>query len=206
MLLYTTKQALERGSMQAPRGRTGLTLLRKRIVRNPKREIVLFSIALVVIGVAFFAVLNYFVSLQHPPTSSAELTVGPLQYSLVMPRTRYSEGSPIPLKMSIRNVTPRNVTLSFDQDLEFDFIVQKDVNLIFARVPLDIWRYSVKHGSEHKPHERVLKPGQARTFEATWEQTSSKGEPVGPGRYLITGVVNMAGGEHQSLQIRGNTE
>jgi len=180
-------------------------VLRKRVVRNPKKEIIAFAITVVVIIAVFFAVLNYFISLQHPPTSAAELTVGPLQFSLVMPQTQYVEGAPIPLKLSVKNTGNRDVTLQFDEDIEYDFVVQKDLNLIFSSVPLDIWKYSSTHPSPIRPHTRVLKPQASLTYKTNWEQIDSNGEPVSPGRYLITGVVNLRG-ERQTLQIRGNTE
>ncbi len=180
-------------------------MLRRRVIRNPKKEIATFTITLVVIVAVFFAVLNYFLSLQHPPTSSVELTVENLRFSLEMPQTLYHEGQPVPLKLSVKNIGTKDVTLKYSQALEYDFVVQKDLNLIFSSVPLDIWRFSTTHPVPGGPHDRVLKPQQSRSYETKWTQVNARGESVGTGRYLITGMVNLAEGP-RVLHLRGTTE
>src|SRR5687768_5040554 len=151
-------------------------MLRRRVVRNPRKELATFAITVVVIVAVFFAVLNYFLSLQHPPTSATELTVGQVRYSLEMPRTQYAEGDAIPLKMTLKNIGTEPVKLKFDHDLEFDFIVQKELNLVFASVPLEIWKLSSTRPPGQDPHERVLKPGESRSYDGKWSQVNAQGD------------------------------
>jgi hypothetical protein len=180
-------------------------MLRRRVVRDPKKEIASFAITLVIIFALFFAVLNYLVALEHPPTSSASLRSFPLEYFLWMPQTNYREGQAVPLNLSVTNVSSKDVVLRFEQDLEFDFVVQRELNMIFVSVPLDVWRYSASHPPGKEVHQRILKPKQSLTYQAEWPQVNAKGEKVGTGRYLIMGMV-LAGKERQVLQIRGRTQ
>lgn len=178
-------------------------MLKRRVVRNPKKEALTFGLILLAVIAIFFAVLNYVTAKRF--SSSDEVTAGPLKFNLQMPRVNYAEGESVPLKLTVTNVGKDSVSLKFDHDLEYDFIVKRDVNLIFATVPFDVWRYSASHPGGLKSHTQVLKPGATLVYDAMWPQTNAEGEKVGSGRYVITGVINLAG-EKKILEIRGGTQ
>ena len=180
-----------------------VALLTRRVIVNKKKQLLVFATTIVVMVAIFFAVLNYFLALQRPPTSSTELTVGSLRYSLEMPRTHFGDGEDVTVRMTIKNVGSQEIKLSFASQLEFDLIVQRDINLIFATVPLNIWIYSACHPNQLKAHVLVLKPQQTHSFVASWPQVDAHGDKVSPGRYLLTGVLNTEG-SRQSLQLRGS--
>lgn len=176
-------------------------MLRRRVIVNKKKQLITFAVTLVVIVAAFFAILNYFVHLQQPPTSSAEHTVGTLRYSLDMPRANFGSEDVV-VRLSVKNTGDRDVKMVFTNELEFDLIVQKEINLVFVTIPLDIWIYSSCHQNLPKPHVLTLKSQETKTYEASWPQVNSKGDKVSPGRYILTGVLDV---EHhrQALVLRG---
>lgn len=176
-------------------------MLKRRTVRNPRKEALAFTVIVLVAIALFFAVLNYKTSRHFQ--SSAEITQGPLHFSLLMPKVNFVEGESVPLKLTVQNIGTEDVTLKFDQELEFDFVVKRDVNLIFATVPFDVWKYSASHPGAQTPHQRVLKPGEKTVFEASWPQVDSRSEPVGSGRYVIGGAINLSGEKRQTLEVRG---
>jgi Intracellular proteinase inhibitor len=177
-------------------------LLRRRVIINKKKQLLTFAVTLVVIVGAFFAILNHFVALQQPPTSSAEHTVGPLRYSLDMPRSDFRENEDVVVRLTVKNTGASDIKLVFTHELEFDLIVQKEVNLIFATVPLDLWIYSSCHQNLPKAHVVTLRSRESKSYEARWPQVNSKGDKVSPGRYTLTGILDLDG-HRQALTLRG---
>ena len=181
-------------------------MLKKRVVRDPRRETITFVLALVVIAIVFLAVMNWLVALFYPPVSSTEMQAGPLQFSLRMPKTNYREGEPVPLELTMTNTSKEAVTLRFDQGNEYDFVVQKDLNLIVLTVPMLVWTWSGSHASSQAAHRKVLDPGKSMVYKAEWPQVDSRGDAAGPGRYVILGTVNLAGKDRQTLKLRGRSD
>ena len=54
----------------------------------------------------------------------------------------------------------------------------------------EVWRHSSGRMFAQVITEATLKPGESRTFTATWNQTDAKGQPVPPGEYEAVGLVN----------------
>lgn len=178
-------------------------MLKRRTVRDPKKEAITFGVLLLVAIGLFFAVLNYRTRQRY--SASAETVSGSLHYSLGMPATSYAEGQPIPIQLTVQNISNQSVVLKFDQELEFDVIVKHDMNLLFATVPFDVWKYSASHpGAVSKPHERVLKPGTTLTYKIEWPQVDASNQKVAEGRYIIVGVLNQAGSK-TLLELSGGT-
>jgi len=67
---------------------------------------------------------------------------------------------------------------------------------------MTIWRYSANRGAERKQHTVTLQPQEVITYSASWDQKDYSGKQVTPGRYIITGSVNIAG-QSAELQMRG---
>lgn len=178
-------------------------MLKRRVIRDPKKEALTFGGLLLAAVAIFFAVLNY--KTQQRLSTSAETTEGPLQYSLTMPSETFAPGAPIPIRLQVRNVGRDIVLLKFDQELEFDVVVKRDVNLIFATVPFDVWRYSAAHPGGPKAHDRQIKPGGTLEYKIEWPQVDFSNEQVSEGRYVIVGVLNRAGGK-KVMELRGGKD
>ena len=181
-------------------------MLKKRVVRDPKRETITFVLAVLVIIIVFLAVMNWLVVLFHPPVSSTEMQAGPLQFSLRMPKTSYREGEPVPLELTMTNTSKEAVVLRFDEGNEFDFVVQRDWNLVVLTIPMMVWTWSGSHPSAQPAHRKALEAGKSMVYRAEWPQVDSRGDAAGPGRYTILGVVNLAGKDRQTLKLRGRSD
>ena len=185
--------------------------LKRRVATDepePKSQLKLFVILLIAIILAFLLVLKFFVwRKQATLNQTAKLQSKGLFYKLAMPKTSYAKGEPIDFELSVRNVTSKPISLTFDQDLEFDFLVQSEVNLLFVQVPQDVWRLSSdpEHLPKRKPHVITIPPGKEKIFRATWTQQDYKGNNVEPGRYIISGNLNAKDRQEQ-LQLRGETK
>lgn len=136
--------------------------------------------------------------------TNAELSRNDLFFRLQIERATFSRGEPIKVRLSVTNVSAKPITLQFENSLEFDFVIQQEVNMLFVNVPMDVWKYSAKMVPQAKPHAIVVPPGQEKVFTAMWDQTDSAGNPVKPGRYIITGTLTAVD-RTESLRVRGAT-
>lgn len=179
--------------------------LRRRIVRDRKADIRLFAILLALVFVAFLVVLRYLVAMTQPPLADSDATqTEDLYFALRMDGRDYARGKPIGLKLSVRNTSGHPVSMGFDTDQEFDFVVQRELNLFFVRIPLEVWRYSSGRVPRNQPHTLTIMPGEEKIFRAAWNQVDGSGRQVKPGRYVISGYVNNLGERH-ALQIHSRT-
>ncbi|MGE0488428.1 MAG: BsuPI-related putative proteinase inhibitor [Vulcanimicrobiota bacterium] len=173
---------------------------------DPKKAALAFGSLLILCIATFFVVINYVVEQdQSKLNRTADLESQGLYFTLEMDKSRYKLGEPIDVKLSVRNITSSPITLKFDQDQEFDFLVQKEMNLLFAQVPMNVWRFSNKQIPHEDPHSITIPPGKVRVFSGTWEQEDAKGKTVRPGQYVITGYLR-AENRNETLQLRGATK
>ncbi|MCE1248705.1 MAG: BsuPI-related putative proteinase inhibitor [Firmicutes bacterium] len=176
--------------------------LKRNIRVDKKKTYIRFAFFLLLIIAAFVVGLNYFIIANEPLTKSARLKIRSLLFTMRMKETSYQIGQPIEIELEARNISYKPVTLKFDENLEYDFSVLKEKNFIFARIPMTIWRFSANRGAEHKPHTVTLQPQEVLTYSAAWDQKDYTGKQVSPGRYIITGTINLAG-QSAELQMRG---
>lgn len=185
--------------------------LKRRVASDepePQSQAKFFVVCLVAVVILFLLALKFFVwRKQANLNTTANLQSKGLFYKLEMPRTSYAKGEPIDIQLSVRNITSKPISLTFDQDLEFDFLVQSEVNLLFVQVPQDVWRLSAdpEHLPKRKPHVITIPPGKEKIFRSTWTQEDYKGKAVEPGRYIISGQLNAKDRQEQ-LQLRGETK
>ena len=165
----------------------------------------LFALLVVIAVVVFFMVINGFIAKEKEQlNNTADLESEGLYFALQMEKKSYKRGEPIKVQLSVRNITTSPITLDFTHELEFDFLVQREMNLLFAQVPMNVWRLtSAKHPQED-PHTITIPPGKMKIFSGEWDQTDAKGNLVDPGRYVITGFLN-AKNRTETLQLRGKT-
>lgn len=179
--------------------------IKRRIRRNIKREITTFVIVLVIIIAIFLLTVYYFARQKMPLSRSAHRKTDKLLYTMKMEKTRYSVGEPIQLIMEVRNISNKPVMLKFDKDLEYDFVVEKEWDLGFVKIPFNVWRYSASQGARDEAHTVALQPQEVITYRATWNQEDYRGKQVKKGTYVIKGTINTAD-ETTELQMRGRME
>ena len=171
------------------------------------RQAVVFLLVLGILLVAFMLAIRYVVAVRHDLNSSSTVQSEGLYLQLSMKKTSFAPGEPINIELSAKNVTDRTIKLNFENDLEFDLVVQNEMDLLFAQVPQAVWQYSSEseHFAKPKPHSLTIQPGQEIGFRARWSQHNFKGELVKPGRYCITGFL-LAKDRMERLQLRGETK
>ena len=176
--------------------------LRKRVVRDRQADMRLFALVLALAFVAFLILLrSLFAGTQAHLAESDAARTEDLYFTLRIEDRSFAKGQPIGLKLSVRNTSGQPVSLPFDTDQEFDFVVQRQLNLFFVRLPLEIWRHSAGRPPRPNPHSLMIMPGEERIFRASWKQVDNSGRQVRPGRYIISGYVNNSGERH-SLHIQ----
>lgn len=176
--------------------------LRRRVVRDRKGELRLFAVLLALVFLGFIVVLRYLVTMTAPPLADSDAAqTEDLYFALRMDARDYARGQPIGLQLSVRNTSGHPVSMSFDTDQEFDFVVQRELNLLFVRIPLEVWRHSGNKVARKQPHSLTIMPGEEKIFRAKWNQVDGSGRQVKPGRYVISGYVNNLGERH-ALQIQ----
>lgn len=179
--------------------------LKRRIPKDTRHQLHFFFAILLVVFIIFVAAMRYIVwSRESKLGTNAELTANDLFFRLQIERATFNRGEPIKVRLSVTNVSAKPITLQFENSLEFDFVIQQEVNMLFVEVPMDVWKYSARSVPAAKPHAVVIPPGQEKVFTAMWDQTDSSGSPVRPGRYIITGTLTAID-RTESLRVRGQT-
>jgi|GEM_PF-4130312 len=142
---------------------------------------------------------------RHPLSATATMKQGDLLYTLDMKKTSYRSGERIGLRLALKNIGRKPVKLHFETDKHVDFIVQRDVNLVFFHYFPEVWRHLYEDAVYKVSRTIAIAPGGERSFEASWDQKDYAGRPSKPGRYIITGILNTSG-QRPELKILGTTE
>lgn len=173
---------------------------------NPMVQWTVFGIALALVVFGVMWGIRHFSDVKKGLNSSSTVESQGLLLRLSMKKTTYKPGERINVSLCARNVTPDPVKLDFDSSLEFDLIVQSELDLKFAQVPQNIWQYSANSGQVPiaKTHSITIEPGEERAFNAFWDQRDLKNKLVEPGRYVLTCYL-LAKDRHERLQVRGET-
>jgi hypothetical protein len=109
--------------------------------------------------------------------SSAELDSRGLYLKLSMKKSSYMGGEPVDVQLLVKNISEKDVVLNFDTNLEFDFTVQSELDLLFTQIPQNIWQYSSEpeHIPQPKAHSITISPGKEQVFRGTWGQQMFSG-------------------------------
>lgn len=161
-----------------------------------------FVVLLVLVIIGFVFAIRFFLKMEEPLNKTARLKTRSLLFTMRMQDTRYSIGEPIHLLLEVRNISPKPIMLKFNESLEYDFLVQKEVNLLFVRIPMSVWRFSAAQAVSKKKHTITLQPQEVKVFKAVWHQKDFRNRQVGTGLYIIKGTINIAG-KNTELQMRG---
>jgi hypothetical protein len=92
-------------------------------------------------------------------------------------------GEAVPITLRLTNTSGEPVTAYLQgRPVAFDIIVSRRDNSV-------VWRRLEGAVVSAVLHVRTLAPGEVHQFGDTWYQQSNLGKSVGPGEYLVTGVL-----------------
>lgn len=175
---------------------------------SPQQQMFRFAMALLAVIILFILGVKWFAENRNKMlNSSADIESRGLYLKLSMKKASYAGGEPIDVHLLVKNISEKDVVLNFDTDLEFDFTVQSELDLLFTQIPQNIWQYSSEpdHIPKPKPHSITIAPGKEQVFRGTWGQQMFSGQKVKPGRYIITGYLKSSN-HAETLQLRGQTQ
>jgi hypothetical protein len=116
------------------------------------------------------------------PLSLLGILFGSMTLDLVMPAcVRVGEGVPITLRLTNTDRKPASVYLQ-GRPTTFDIVVTR-------RDGTPVWRRLEGAIVPAVLQVRQLTPGAVLEFHDTWPQRTNLGTAVGPGEYLVTGVL-----------------
>jgi len=170
-----------------------------------KKEVLFFFGLLFLVLAVFIGAVRYMAVRSSPLKTNADTEVKDLHFSLKMDNAVYRADEPVILKLGVRNVGEKPVVIEFPSSLESDFVVERERDFFFFKVPFEVWRYSAQGGEVDNPHKIAIKAGEEKIFQAKWNQNDFNGKQVQPGKYRITGIMNTKNFKI-SLQLRGETE
>lgn len=175
---------------------------------SPKQQMVRFGLALVAVLVLFVLGVKWFAENRSGAlNSTAALESGGLYLKLSMAKASYGTSEPVDVVLQVKNISDKDAVLNFETNLEFDFTVQSEMDLLFTQIPQNIWQYSSEpeHIPQPKAHSIHIAPGKEQIFKGRWNQQMFSGAKVKPGRYIITGYLKSSN-HSETLQLRGQTQ
>jgi hypothetical protein len=142
-----------------------------------------------VCGLVFLLVIALFVSCGERKTSEREKIdtgmelLGKLEAKMLTAETGYALGSPVELKMEIKNISPEIVNLKFPTNQRYDFFIFKKGDLV--------WRWSYDKPFEETPVDVELDSGESLAFTEIWDTAKLEEQHPG-GEYQVVGVLTTA--------------
>jgi hypothetical protein len=110
------------------------------------------------------------------------ILLGSMTLDIVLPPTvRAGEAVPITLRLTNTAQSPATAYLQ-GRPVAFDIIVSRRDGAV-------VWRRLEGAVVSAVLQVRTLAPGEVLEFSDSWSQQSNLGESVGPGEYLVTGVL-----------------
>lgn len=106
--------------------------------------------------------------------------LGKLEAKMLTEETGYALGSPVELKMEVKNISAEVVNLDFPTNQRYDFFIFKKGDLV--------WRWSYDKPFEEMPVEVNLASGESLVFSEPWETAQLPEEHPG-GEYQLVGVL-----------------
>jgi hypothetical protein len=104
-----------------------------------------------------------------------------MRVEIVVP-PRVAMGEPVPIAIRIANTADRPIELHLrGRTTVFDLIVSHGDSVVWRRLEGEVTPAILQL--------RSLAPGEVLELKDSWDQRSNAGNPVGPGKYGVTGVV-----------------
>ena len=166
----------------------------ERTLSDTKGDVRTVIIVLALMFVALLGFIRYMNSVNKPTQGVAASTEAGGLYCGLRIYDRSSK-MPIELQMSMYNVSGHPITVKFSKEPALDFIVQRQVNLFFTKIPMEIWRFSdVNNRFYFGPDASMeIMPGEEKVFHGEWNRIDRNGKKVAGTRFVITGNMNIEG-------------
>lgn len=112
---------------------------------------------------------------------AASIRRGSIEVALAVNKERYILGQPVEMVLTVTNWGSQPVTLRFSDGQRYDFLVTTESGV-------RIWQWSHARAFTQALGTMPLAPAESRTFRERWDQKSSNGLSVSPGRCVIEGI------------------
>lgn len=112
-----------------------------------------------------------------------------LRLELAADRAVYRVGEPVELTLAATNSGSAPVTLTAPSSQLYDFAILNDSGAV--------WRWSRGRMFLTVLTPLTIRPGEVRTFKEKWDQRDQSGRQVGPGDYVVEGL--LIGGKEAGL-------
>ena len=101
-------------------------------------------------------------------------------------KATYRRGETLSFTMTLRNASDQTQTLTFNSGQNFDLIARRagaDANAA------PVWRWATGKAFTFEIRDVSLRPGEARDFTATWDQSVGDVQAVPRGSYVVTAEI-----------------
>lgn len=127
---------------------------------------------------AVFALSAALVTGLGPMVAAADNTGAPLPVgSVTTDKKDYGLGASVKITFTVENRSKQDIALRFPTGQHFDIWIVKDGK--------EVWRSSHGRVFTQAFNTMVLKAGETKTFEDTWQQVDNNGKQVPPGAYDV---------------------
>lgn len=166
--------------------------MRTKFIKKSKftflnNTVIIIFIILVCFVISIF-LIRYFVQSSDPFSEKSDVNLNYLSFHLDIGE-KYHKGEEIKFRMKITNTSSKPITINFPNSNEVDFLVYREDDWFFFKLPTLIWQSSVYNKDIKKKHSITFNAKESKVFSATWPQIDQKGHPVKPGFYRIVGNV-----------------
>lgn len=110
-------------------------------------------------------------------TPSASRIVNGLRYTISTDRVRYQRGDRVRITFTKCNVSGRVIRLRYNTGQRFDFVALRNGR--------EVWRWSDDRFFTQAAGTEVLRPGECRTYRATWDLRNRQGNFVALDTFTI---------------------
>lgn len=114
---------------------------------------------------------------------------------------RAPHGETVPMRLRLRNVGDEPMSISLGGRPPYDFRISTPDGE-------PVWNWKCGRITLSVLDGETLSPGEELEFVGEWEQVDNLGEPVSPGAYLVSGILDLENPERllafQPLSIRGD--
>ena len=164
-------------------------LTAKRLLSLILLALVIFTSIVVVASAAVFSPMVWIYPLMilqgstgSQPSQNERVIQEDLVFWLEIP-AEVSIGTPVPIRLKVKNVGDYTINLSLGGDPSHDVVVT-------GQDDREIWRWSHWRYIHDSLLVTSLLPNEERVFEAEWSQRNSFGLPALPGTYRVRGILH----------------
>lgn len=114
------------------------------------------------------------------PPVRVDRTVGDLRVEMTVAKATFQPGEPVTVAMRVTNVSAAPITVTTGGQ-PYDVLVRQRGALV--------WQWSHDKAFTQAVRHTEMTPGDARSYQASWDQRDLQGRPVEPGTYEVSCVL-----------------